>query len=56
SMYCHLSEIKANTGDLVSAGDVVGLVGNTGLSTGPHLHWEVRVQGERVDPMRLLAQ
>lgn len=54
SMYCHLSAIEVTAGDMVSTGDVVGLVGNTGLSTGPHLHWEVRVQSERVDPMRLL--
>lgn len=55
TMYCHLSAIEVQTGDVVGAGDVVGLVGNTGLSTGPHLHWEMRVQGERVDPMRLVS-
>ncbi|NPV07503.1 MAG: LysM peptidoglycan-binding domain-containing M23 family metallopeptidase [Anaerolineae bacterium] len=55
TMYCHLSEILAATGDTVNPGDVVGLIGSTGLSTGPHLHWEMRVQGERVDPMRLVS-
>ncbi len=55
TMYCHLSNVQVQLGDVVAAGDVIGLVGNTGLSTGPHLHWEMRVQGERVDPMRLLA-
>ncbi len=55
TMYCHLSAFETQMGDMVEAGDVVGLVGNTGLSTGPHLHWEMRVQGERVDPMRLLS-
>jgi murein DD-endopeptidase MepM/ murein hydrolase activator NlpD len=55
TLYCHLSEILAKAGDTVNTGDVVGLVGSTGLSTGPHLHWEMRVQGERVDAFRLLA-
>jgi murein DD-endopeptidase MepM/ murein hydrolase activator NlpD len=56
TMYCHFSSIIAKEGDAVQTGDVLGLVGSTGLSTGPHLHWEMRVQGERVDPMRWLAK
>lgn len=56
TMYCHLSRIDAAVGDSVEPGDVVGLVGSTGLSTGPHLHWEMRVQGERVDAMRWLSR
>ncbi|MHB0877332.1 MAG: peptidoglycan DD-metalloendopeptidase family protein [Anaerolineae bacterium] len=55
TMYCHFSSIVAKEGDVVDTGDLLGLVGSTGLSTGPHLHWEMRVQGERVDPMRWLV-
>lgn len=52
--YGHLSAIEANTGDIVQPGDVVGRIGTTGRSTGPHLHYEVRVTGEATDPMRYL--
>lgn len=52
--YWHLSEIKAAVGQQVAAGDVIGIVGNTGLSTGAHLHWEMRVNGVAVDPMQFL--
>lgn len=48
--YGHLSERKVNVGDWVSAGDVVGLGGSTGRSTGPHLHFETRYQGYAFDP------
>jgi murein DD-endopeptidase MepM/ murein hydrolase activator NlpD len=40
--YAHLSERSANEGDKVTAGDIIGKTGNTGFSTGPHLHYEVR--------------
>jgi len=56
TMYCHLDSIIAHVGDVLEAGDTVGLLGNTGLSTGAHLHWEMRVQGERVDPLRWLGR
>ena len=52
--YGHLSAIEANTGDIVQPGEVVGRVGTTGRSTGPHLHYEVRIAGEATDPMRYL--
>jgi murein DD-endopeptidase MepM/ murein hydrolase activator NlpD len=52
--YGHLSAIEANTGDIVQPGEVVGRIGTTGRSTGPHLHYEVRVGGEATDPMRYL--
>jgi hypothetical protein len=50
SLYYHLSEMGAEEGEMVSAGQQIGMIGSTGLSTGPHLHWEVRVAGVAVDP------
>ena len=50
-LYAHLSRIDVSVGDRVDAGEVVGLSGDTGRSTGPHLHWEVRVDGKPVDPL-----
>ena len=52
--YGHLSSILVKEGDEVGIGAVVGRVGSTGRSTGPHLHYETRVNGEAVDPMRFL--
>lgn len=54
SLLAHFSEINVRQGDVVSAGDVVGKVGATGRVTGPHLHWTVRLNGARVDPLSLL--
>jgi len=54
SLLAHLSEIDAHAGATVAAGDVVGKVGATGRVTGPHLHWTVRLNGARVDPLSLL--
>jgi murein DD-endopeptidase MepM/ murein hydrolase activator NlpD len=47
--FWHLSQIDVTVGQVVGKGQVVGLVGNSGLSTGPHLHWEMRVLGVAVD-------
>ena len=53
--YGHLSQIDVWTGQTVHAGDVVGRLGSTGRSTGPHLHYETRVNGEPVNPEKFLA-
>ncbi len=50
--YWHLSRIDVQVGQEVSAGQVLGLVGNTGRSTGSHLHWEMWVNGTAVDPLQ----
>jgi murein DD-endopeptidase MepM/ murein hydrolase activator NlpD len=52
SGYWHMSEIQAEVGQVVDPGDPLGLVGTTGVTTGPHLHWEVIVQGTDVDPIQ----
>jgi len=54
--YGHLSEIRVRQGDRVSLGAVLGLSGNTGRSTAPHLHFEVRKNNTAVDPMTLIQQ
>ena len=53
--YGHMSEALVTEGQMVKAGDAIGLLGSTGRSTGPHLHYEVRVDGEPVDPERFLT-
>jgi Meckel syndrome type 1 protein len=53
--YAHLSTIAARVGEQVEAGEVIGRVGSTGRSTGPHLHFEVREKGRAVDPKPVLA-
>jgi murein DD-endopeptidase MepM/ murein hydrolase activator NlpD len=52
--YGHLSEIGVKIGDVVKIGQVIGEVGSTGRSTGPHLHYETRIDGEAVDPQKFL--
>ena len=53
--YCHLSAALLKTGDAVTRGELIGLVGSTGMSTGPHLHFEVRLHGTPVDPRGWLS-
>ena len=52
--YCHLSKVTVRKGDVVSAGTVVGITGNTGRSTGEHLHITCKLKGKFVDPMGIL--
>jgi murein DD-endopeptidase MepM/ murein hydrolase activator NlpD len=54
TLYAHMSSISVSTGQQVSTGQMVGRVGSTGYSTGPHLHFEVRVNGQHTNPMQWL--
>ena len=54
SMYFHLSETLVEEGEVVQKGKIIGLVGSTGRATGPHLHWGVRINSARVNPMALI--
>lgn len=56
TLYIHLSEVKVPEGKRVRRGEIVGLVGSTGFSTGPHLHWAVYVHGLPVNPVQWLAK
>lgn len=52
--YGHLSKVLVQLGEKVSKGQQIGLVGSTGRSTGPHLHYELRLEGKAIDPRKLL--
>lgn len=54
--YAHLNEIYVNVGDMVKKDDIIGAVGSTGNSTGPHLHFELRVDNKPVDPVKYIQQ
>jgi len=56
SLYYHLDKIEVEEGSLVNTGAHLGLSGATGLATGPHLHWEVRVNAENTDPDAFVAR
>jgi murein DD-endopeptidase MepM/ murein hydrolase activator NlpD len=52
--YAHLSSIEVDVGETVAKGGIIGRVGSTGRSTGPHLHYETRIDGDAADPIRFL--
>ena len=52
--YAHLDSSLVKVGDIVKRGDKIAIQGNTGRSTGQHLHWEVRVKRKNVDPMKFI--
>jgi murein DD-endopeptidase MepM/ murein hydrolase activator NlpD len=54
TLYGHLSDIKVKNGQKIERWDIIGLVGETGRATGPHLHYEVWVDGETCDPLRFI--
>lgn len=55
TLYAHLSKTHVKTGDYLQAGDLVGLGGNTGRSRGSHLHFEVRFQGQQINPRSIIS-
>jgi len=54
TLYAHLSKLRVKTGQTVKRGDIIGEVGNTGLSTGPHLHYEIELKGTAIDPTKYI--
>jgi murein DD-endopeptidase MepM/ murein hydrolase activator NlpD len=52
--YAHLSAIDVQVGERIKAGQIIGRLGSTGRSTGPHLHYETRINGEALDPNKFL--
>lgn len=55
TLYAHCNDILVKEGDIVSSGQVIGTVGNTGRSTGPHLHFEIRVDDRCIDAGKVLS-
>lgn len=53
--YAHMNEIFVNEGDELEKGDIVGTCGETGLATGPHLHYTIYVDGEEIDPISFVS-
>ena len=56
SVYAHLQNSVIKNGDIVKKGQVIGYIGSTGRSTGPHLHYEVRINGTPVNPKDYLLE
>ena len=54
TLYAHFSQLLCYVGQNVNAGDIIGLAGSTGRSTGPHLHFEVRFKGEKINPNKVV--
>lgn len=55
TLYCHCSQILVDEDDMIMAGEQIALVGSTGWSTGPHLHFEIRRDGSSIDPLTVLS-
>lgn len=55
TLYAHFNQLLAYPGQPVKSGDIIGLAGSTGRSTGPHLHFEVRYKGEKIDPNKIIS-
>ena len=53
--YAHLNKIQVKEGDIVKQGEIIGLMGSTGMSTGPHLHFEIKINNRTVDPEKILS-
>jgi murein DD-endopeptidase MepM/ murein hydrolase activator NlpD len=56
TLYAHNDQIEVTKGQLVKAGEVISMAGSTGMSTGPHIHFEVRKNGKPVNPMDWLGK
>ncbi len=56
TLYCHCSRVLVDEGTVIRAGETIALVGSTGWSTGPHLHFEIRKNGTSVDPMEYIEE
>ncbi len=54
TLYAHMSKLRVKRGQTVRRGDIIGEVGNTGLSTGPHLHYEIELKGTAIDPIKYI--
>ena len=54
--YAHQNSIQVSLGEQVNSGQVIGTIGSTGRSTGPHLHWELWLNGVNVDPLQWVQQ
>ena len=54
TLYAHMNDYYVRVGQSVSRGQVIGECGSTGISSGPHIHYEVRVNGEQIDPIPYL--
>lgn len=56
TLYCHCSKITVDEDSVIKAGEVIGLIGSTGWSTGPHLHFEIHRNGNAIDPLKVLDE
>jgi murein DD-endopeptidase MepM/ murein hydrolase activator NlpD len=54
SIFLHLNEISVKKDDIIEKGQIIGAIGSTGLSTGPHLHWSVMLNNSYIDPLKLI--